>query len=1024
MPPHGLKFQSGPPETPGSTSGLVTFAITNPTSVLHKASDLANLNADCLVLSETSATSGVQAIASGEFRAVGYKTIWGNPVPQQLHAGNPDSLRGAAIGVSIHAKLPIRSSRQNLDSEWYTAGRFMHAFVRLPHLEVQVCNLYGLPASVATAKGKTNSLLHFAHQCIRQTSFPAMICGDLNHHPDTLDEMRSFKSEGYCTIQELFHNIYGDELPPTFGDSTRHDVCILSPPLASLVRNIWVDQQHIAAGHNPLCFQLQMPTVELMKTNWTLPQPWIPLDPKPHLIHSHYSPMFNSAGELMLGDTHKSVHPLQSWAVKVESAVHAALMTESQQSPCTQPWQGLPRKFRGRCQPRKIKQIPFPRSIRTGWKDHYTPDIDQPNMQLRQHTCQMRRIQSLKQRLHKAERIVPTPIVQQQLQQEWNRILDAPGFRKGFRVWMMNFPELLPVPIDFPSHEYVFQLEQLFRFQLDQLTYDQKTRNAQHVKYMQELDDKRFGRADAFKRVKEPSPGLVGIILKNHAATAEVESNPQYGLVTLRLQEPMDFDYTQPVFVDDHAATIVQSDGQQVELMLHDEIHHLNPQVTIQQQRETSQPSEVADQLTLYWRTFWNRDSPEQQHDLGCWTEFESLKQQLPRAQEITVALNDLQDWKLALAQIPSTTARGCCGWAPDELKALPDSCIRDLIQEMNHDSTCGFPPWLMKARVVAVAKHHKANTASATRPITVLSLLYRLWSKMVTRQILKVWTQRMPASISGFLPGRSAHGLIYEMQLQLEATNHSYSDSHWGGLTLDIIKCFNTLPQPPLVSILIHLGVPRPLVLAWMSSIQKVIRYWHIDQQLHEIPPATTGVPEGDAMSVVAMLGINAFMVSLLEPLTQKIHAFADNWSYSTSNTSHHRPTIQKIVQITRSLSLGIDWGKTWACGTHSDHRDALKAAKDQCLDPAVQLRLVTHARDLGYIMHYRLSPYRGTQKERHRQAIARMTRLKKADLSIATKAYIAMSAGITKAMYGTHMYLVGETYLHNCDPKSQRPW
>jgi hypothetical protein len=197
----------------------------------------------------------------------------------------------------------------------------MHAFVRLPHLEVQVCNLYGLPASVATAKGKTNSLLHFAHQCIRQTSFPAMICGDLNHHPDTLDEMRSFKSEGYCTIQELFHNIYGDELPPTFGDSTRHDVCILSPPLASLVRNIWVDQQHIVAGHNPLCFQLQMPTVELMKTNWTLPQPWIPLDPKPHLIHSHYSPMFNSAGELMLGDTHKSVHPLQSWAVKVESAV-------------------------------------------------------------------------------------------------------------------------------------------------------------------------------------------------------------------------------------------------------------------------------------------------------------------------------------------------------------------------------------------------------------------------------------------------------------------------------------------------------------------------------------------------------------------------------------------------------------------------------------------------------------------------------------------------------------------------------
>ena len=68
-------------------------------------------------------------------------------------------------------------------------------------------------------------------------------------------------------------------------------------------------------------------------------------------------------------------------------------------------------------------------------------------------------------------------------------------------------------------------------------------------------------------------------------------------------------------------------------------------------------------------------------------------------------------------------------------------------------------------------------------------------------------------------------------------------------------------------------------------------------------------------------------------------------------------------LIQITDALAIGIDWEKTWAWGTSDEHKNALTLAKETNLDHSVQLRLVTHARDLGYIMHYRLAPFRGTQ-------------------------------------------------------------
>ena len=213
----------------------------------------------------------------------------------------------------------------------------------------------------------------------------------------------------------------------------------------------------------------------------------------------------------------------------------------------------------------------------------------------------MRRIQSLKQRIPKTETVPPSSTIIEQLHQEWTCILRSTGYHHGFCHWMQQFPELLPIPYSLPSFDFLYLLEQLHRFHLDQVAYDHKVRLQKLQQYQQDLDSKRFGRSDAFRRIREPSPGLVGVLSKEHRVPATMVSPPTYGLATFSLGHHMEFDFTQPVFINQHACTIVQTDGFQLEVMIHDEVSTFPDTVEVMQPRDTAEPKEVADQLSIYW---------------------------------------------------------------------------------------------------------------------------------------------------------------------------------------------------------------------------------------------------------------------------------------------------------------------------------------------------------------------------------------------------------------------------------------
>eukprot|EP00438_Fugacium_kawagutii_P026716 Skav202268 [mRNA] locus=scaffold1687:45732:46490:- [translate_table: standard] len=248
-----------------------------------------------------------------------------------------------------------------------------------------------------------------------------------------------------------------------------------------------------------------------------------------------------------------------------------------------------------------------------------------------------------------------------------------------------------------------------------------------------------------------------------------------------------------------------------------------------------------------------------------------------------------------------------------------------------------------MTAKVVPLAKEHATVKVTQTRPITISSLLYRFWARTLVRCLLHKWATWMPSSACGFLPGRCPNDWHYRMQLLLEGSNKGLRATQYGGLTLDIIKCFNCLPHAPIGSLMKKLGVKASLVDTWLASVAQVERYWLLQDQAFSAGTPSTGLPEGDPLAVAGMNAVNMLWISHIVAPDVWASAYADNWTYVAAAPRAHTGALRKLHDITGALRLNIDWSKTWGWGTSRGHKHALQMAKRNLALDELQLTLVT---------------------------------------------------------------------------------
>eukprot|EP00435_Cladocopium_sp_Y103_P005344 s502_g1.t1 len=947
-------------------------------------------------MSETAATDVAQKRFTREMRSSNCKMIWSQPAPplSETTLGHA-SQRGKAEGVAIAANVPIRPSRLPLPDEWTTSNRLLHAVVKLGQSHCQLVVLYCRPVCGQGAVEFNNRLLEAAMQQVDQIPLPYIIMGDMNMDVDTFQAWTHLESIGCRSLDQLFPRLHGSTMPFTCKQVTRPDNAIVSPALVPHVRSISVLETTWFATHAPVLFQIDLPGHTLFSFHLRFPKSFVELG----MDDADWNEMTDSHGHLASANT------IKEWGRAVEKQVDSAL----RQGKGTVP--RLSRAFQGRCQQVRMIKCPIMSPTKKACKGSYEPSTEVLSMSTRRQVTQVRRIESLQRRLAKLARDGPKNAqTLPELQSEWKAIQRSHSFGSmPFLHWVSSWPELCWPSWPLPDADWLFQVLQIARFQVEKsLKYDEQILKRKAA-YHRQLD-RSSNNKQAYATVR--GPGLPRVSEIGRKITFEaIVVNEDHAKLHRVYASSSDLDMISsdfPIAIGNFQAKVVDIDHHSFTAITNVEVHEWDEEVLVVQHQFLISPGDIAKQLDSFWKPIWNRDADSMQfvdqtpEMLGL----HDLLGQLPPHPEIPVDMQCQASWSLALKRLKTCSARGTDLISAQELKMLPLAFIMELARILAGYSQ-GFPASFMHGLVCPLSKTEEIPRPDQTRPITLLPQVYRLWASAITCQITRVLCAWVPLEVTGLLPGRGAADTAYRTQFVIETARQM--NNQLSGITLDLIKCFNCIKWAFGFHAMAAMGIPKQILLIWIGSLHTLTRHWLLCNQVIQVGSGTCGFPEGDQFSVLVMISLATVWItqarsSIPHALHSHFSAYADNWSWIHAEVALHQPVLTKTIEVTNAAGVQIDWNKTWGWSVCNRHASAIQSFVDQVM-PGKVISFRSAAADLGFQLQYSGNNVLGIAKTRIDKAMLRLARLQAMPHQLSVKEAMLRTSIFPAALHGAEI-------------------
>ena len=446
----------------------------------------------------------------------------------------------------------------------------------------------------------------------------------------------------------------------------------MTPPfytlwIAQFLTNATVHVEHRIGDHSPLTFELDFQLPPRNGSKWRLPQSWAQYAPNADNIAYHYKKLSKHFVHSPISSSNDVTEALSQWSQHVEQAIDLALQDLHHADPSRHPWNGLPNRFKGRCQLPQCNDALPPTSVGGDRPGGYNPPCEIFSLQPKLKVCQVRRLTSLVRSIKACPANRPDRAFNLQL--EWNKILTAKGYCKSWGHWILGFEALPYLPEQLPSLDVLDVAVAITRVDCDYACHHEYQMRQQSFKYRMSLDKHDDFSKLTYKLMKSVQTPFLQEVPAQHSIEATFCRSSK-GLAVLRLigDKFPSFTVHAHALFGNASIQILAQDGPRITFKLLQGV--IPTKGLLVQEFIASSDEQVFHEFHKFWQPYWQGGPVEDQFTDDCCQAFITELQDtpLPDFPKVPVPLNDVQLWMEAIAELKNHKAIGICAWRHEEL--------------------------------------------------------------------------------------------------------------------------------------------------------------------------------------------------------------------------------------------------------------------------------------------------------------------------------------------------------------------
>ena len=989
VPSYTQRCRLGEAMNPGpdicNDDSLLTVGVGNPGGLRGKESLLMDLGPGIWTMTETQLSSTTMRTTAGILRADGRKMnravrpLFSAPAP--LRVGS--QWAGTWSGVATIADFPSARLELPWPTDHWQCARTLVTRHWIGKTPVVIGGFYGYAQGPTWPRSKQLSdalLITLTQEVIIGMQGIRIIQGDFNYEPGELQQHLVWQRYGWRNAQDVAAELFNHEVTMTCKHRTQRDQIWLSPEAIRCIRGLKVFD--CFADHRIVAASFDIPVTTARIPTWPRPTrlPWdqIQIDEWEPECHLDFV------------DTQDSTQFFSNWASAYEEACDQQLQASGHFA--------LPNSMKGRAQ----RLAPYKQSPHTpSSKPSRAGEVQLINAlggsATKRWFKQLRRLQSLKHSVQAGCMSASAVTYRTEL---WSAVIRAKGFSPSFRDWWrLRTPALDDSPRVLPQGPPVVGTDAVLLYE-EFLIHFRKFEQWHLTQRTASLKAKYEGSLQAiFKDLRsEPRHSIDHLWHERSYAILAIDS----ATGQLHLDQPIATNFDSVWLHDGSFVSITDIAG---DLCTLSSLQNVFEGDELVQRIFVSDTCDMMSLFRQYWQPRWNI-----LHDISAsdWQRITSFAvAHMPRGQ-FQVDQLEVPQWRNIVKQFKPGAARGPDGFSKEDMLHVPTSYLESLLHLFTaiEDTDVPWPEQLLLGLVIGLAKQPDSHEVGHFRPINLFSMWFRAWARLRTKEMVRQLADIMPAEALGFLPSRETAEVWMILQSHIEVMLQLGQD--FCGMSTDLQKAFNCIGRPQVFLIANHVGIPQKLLHPWQKFLTSFSRRFEIRTQVSEPLMSSSGFPEGDPLSILAMLCVNWTYHVYMKIFAPRVcsYSFVDNLTLAAVRPEHIAQAFFALKTLCALFGLSTDDSKTYVWGLSKMARSLLV----QLDFPVLQ-----DASELGGSMTYGAAIRNRSLKQRGLQLGDKWQKLRRSFAPQLQKFAVLPKVFWPKAFHGSVNCLIADGYAND---------